>query len=152
MKGDRIRYRSGYKYQLVNDYRVQLKFVRPEVNILTEFIEFDVTGYLFIKHGYAWDGPSNPIYRFLPNFILKFLLKHFMRGSLVHDVLAQLCRDGYLSCDKCYTFMNKELEEICLEDGMTKARASVVFFFVENSGGAWAKLGSDGGKPLFEAP
>lgn len=56
MTGDRIRYRSGYKYQLVNDYRVQTSIL-PGFDIETEFVELDCSGMLTIRHGYAWDGP-----------------------------------------------------------------------------------------------
>ena len=142
MKGDRIRYRSGYKYQLVNDYRVQLIHIRPDSDIVTEFLELDRTGLLLIKHGYAWDGPSGPT----------FDTKNFMRGSLVHDALAQLVRDGYLDKDKFFTLMNKELKDICIEDGMSCIRAAWVFAAVEYCGDSWCKPGSDGGKRLITAP
>lgn len=142
MKGDRIRYRSGYKYQLVNDYRVQLIYIRPDADIVTEFLELDRTGFLLIKHGYAWDGPSGPTLD----------TKNFMRGSLVHDALAQLVRDGYLDKDRFFTLMNKELKDICIEDGMSLLRAAWVFAAVEYCGDGWCKPGSDGGKRLITAP
>lgn len=151
MRGDRIRYKTGYRYQLVTDYHVQLSHVRPEIDIITEYIDLDRTGVLTIRHMYAWDGPSNPIYRFLPRFILYLMLKRFMRGSLVHDVLAQLMRDGYLNSGY-FTNINKELKTICIEDGMRRIRAAAVFIGVEYLGGKkWTQWG-DGGKHLREAP
>lgn len=139
---DRIRYRSGYKYQLTNDYRTQLALVRTESDITTEFIELTRDGLLWIKHGYAWDGPSGPTVD-TPNF---------MRGSLVHDALAQLMRDGYIGTDQ-FTNVNRELQRICIEDGMSRIRAAWVFMGVEHCGKKdWCSPGSDGGKPLMEAP
>ncbi|MCU0589897.1 MAG: hypothetical protein MUC33_01265 [Desulfobacterales bacterium] len=137
----RIRYRCGYKYQLVNDHRAQLAHVRPEFDIVTEFIELTVDGLLWIKHGYAWDGPSGPTVD-TPNF---------MRGSLVHDALAQLMRDGYIGTDQ-FTAMNRELRDICIEAGMSCIRAAWVFAGVEYCGNGWCRPGSDGGRKLMEAP
>ena len=141
MIGDRIRYRSGFKYQLVNDYRVRVD-IFPDYDILTEFIELDRSGALTIRHGYAWDGPSGPT----------FDSSSFMRGSLVHDALAQLIRDAYLDIEKWFTPINQELRKICIEDGMWSIRAWWVFIGVEYLGGkSWVRWG-DGGKRLCEAP
>ena len=141
MKGDRIRYRAGYKYQLVNDYRVQTNIL-PGYDIEAEFVQLDRTGVLTIRHGYAWDGPSGPT----------FDSANFMRGSLVHDALAGLLRDAYLERDKWCTAINRELRRICIEDGMSRIGAWAVFVGVEYLGGrSWVRWG-DGGKPLCEAP
>ena len=77
-----IKYRSGYKYQLVEEYQVKVS-VAPADNIKTDFIELSTEGMLVIKKGYAWDGPSGPTIDTL----------NFMHGSLVHDVLYQLLRN-----------------------------------------------------------
>lgn len=141
MIGGRIRYRCGYKYQLVNDYRVRVDIL-PDCDIETEFVQLTISGVLTIRHGYAWDGPSGPT----------FDTKNFMRGSLVHDALAGLLRDSYLERDKWFTAINRELKKICIEDGMSRIRAAWVFAGVEYLGGrAWVKWG-DGGKQLCEAP
>jgi hypothetical protein len=141
MKGDRIRYRSGYKYQLVNDYRVQTS-IMPGFDIETEFVELDRSGVLTIRHGYAWDGPSGPT----------FDTSNFMRGSLVHDALAGLMRDFYISRGAWFTAINRELQKICIEDGMWRLRAAWVFIGVEYLGGkSWVQWG-DGGKKLCDAP
>ena len=141
MTGDRIRYRRGYKYQLVNDYRVQTD-IRPDYDVETEFVQLDRAGALTIRHGYAWDGASGPTLD----------TANFMRGSLVHDALAGLMRDGYLERSTWFTPVNRELRKICIEDGMWRIRAVWVFIGVEYLGGkSWAKWG-DGGKRLCEAP
>ena len=141
MKGDRIRYRRGYKYQLVNDYRVQTD-IRPDYDIETEFVQLDRVGVLTIRHGYAWDGPSGPT----------FDTANFMRGSLVHDALAGLLRDAYLERSVWFTPINRELQKICIEDGMWRIRAWWVFVGVEYCGGrSWVRWG-DGGKKMRDAP
>ena len=141
MTGDRIRYRSGYKYQLVADYRVRVDIV-PDYDIETEFVQLDRSGVLTIRHGYAWDGPSGPTVD----------TKTFMRGSLVHDALSGLLRDAYLERDKWFTAVNRELRKICLEDGMWRFRVWCIYIGVQYLGGkSWVKWG-DGGKPLIDAP
>ena len=141
MTGDRIRYRRGYKYQLVNDYRVQTS-IMPGSDIETEFVQLDRSGVLTIRHAYAWDGPSGPT----------FDSANFMRGSLVHDALAGLMRDGYIERCTWFTPFNRELQKICIEDGMWRLRAWCVFIGVEYLGGrSWVQWG-DAGKKLCEAP
>jgi hypothetical protein len=151
MQGDRIRYRSGYRFQLVNDYRVQTSIL-PGFDVETEFVELNCAGILTIRHGYAWDGPSDPIIWFMPKFIRKYLLRKFMRGSLVHDALAGLMRDYYIGRFAWFTAINRELKKICIEDGMWRVRAWAIFVGVEHLGGkSWVKWGG-GGKELCDAP
>ena len=138
MTGERIRYRRGYKYQLVNDYRVQTNIL-PGHDIECEFVQLDRAGVLTIRHGYAWDGPSGPTID----------TPDFMRGSLVHDVLYQLIRDGYLG-QHFRDDADSELKRICLEDGMPEARANYVYWGVRIGGGS--AVYGNGGKPLRDAP
>ncbi len=112
MTGPRIRYRSGYKYQLVEECSVTVSVV-PSADIETPFIDLDANGVLVIKRGYAWDGPSGPTID----------TKNFMRGSLVHDALYQLMRQEHLSKDKWRAEADLELKRICVEDGMSWLRA-----------------------------
>lgn len=106
-----IKYRSGYKYQLVEEYQVKVSVI-PKDNIKTDYIELDTEGMLIIKKGYAWDGPSGPTWD-TPNF---------MRGSLVHDALYQLLRYELLE-QEWRDEADEELRRICREDGMSKIRA-----------------------------
>lgn len=139
MKGDRIRYKTGYKYQLVNDYVVGT-LIRPSVDIETEFIQLNRSGVLTIRHGYAWDGPSGPTIDTL----------NFMRGSLVHDALYQLIRDGYIEKERWRDVADRELQKICIEDGMSCLRAEWVYQAVKYCG--HKSCCGDGGKKLTEAP
>jgi hypothetical protein len=140
MTGDRIKYQKGYKYQLVDDYSVQTR-IRPETDIITEFITLSCDGVLWIRHGYAWDGASGPTVD----------TDNSIRASLVHDALYQLMRLGCLG-QHWRQAADEELREICIEDGMCKLRASVWFCAVRAVAAGSAAVGSDGGKPVLVAP
>jgi len=135
---NKIRYRSGYKYQLVENYSVEVN-IRPVEPIDMDYIALTADGLLTVKKSYAWDGPSGPT----------FDTKNFMRGSLVHDALYQLMRDGYLPA----TFREQadlELHRICREDGMSKFRAWYVLLGVRK--GAGFAVTPESRKPVLEAP
>jgi hypothetical protein len=133
-----IKYKSGYKYQLVEEYQVKVSVI-PIDNIKTDYIELDTEGMLIIKKGYAWDGPSGPTWD-TPNF---------MRGSLVHDALYQLLRNEFLEQKWRYE-ADEELRRICREDGMSKIRAWWVYKAVRLGGGPAASSYSR--KEIHKAP
>jgi len=124
MPQSQIEYRSGYKYQLAKDYRVKVSVV-PVQDIDTDYIGLSASGILFIKKGYAWDGPSGPTVD----------TKNFMRGSLVHDALYQLMRTRHLSKTRWRAVADLELKRMCLEDGMSRLRAAWVHRGVRLGGG-----------------
>lgn len=107
---DNIYYRKGYEYQLEKDFVMFVGF--GGVHGGNDFVWLTPTGYLTIKRGYAWDGPSGPTIH-TPNFL---------RGSLVHDALYQLIRLGVLSIDD-RPEVDNILKEIIKEDGMNSLRA-----------------------------
>lgn len=111
MAKHRIYYREGYEYQLAADYSIVVGIIPPR-NIKTQFIELYVTGLLIIRSGYAWDGPSGPVLD----------TPSAMRGSLVHDALSQLMREGLLS-EENKRLADEEYKRLCLEDGMWRLRA-----------------------------
>jgi hypothetical protein len=116
-----IKYRSGYKYQLAEQYR---QFIGIDAGpIESEFISVS-DGMLVIKSGYAWDGPSGPVID----------TKNLMRGSLVHDALYQLIREGHLTEDY-KEFADRQLQQICREDGMSRLQALLVYQAVKRFGG-----------------
>lgn len=111
-----IKYCSGYKYQLVEDY---FHILPPDFDKIKSF-DFGFLNWnpsiLMIRKGYAWDGASG----------IAIDTKDFMRGSLVHDALYQCMRQGLIKInykDAC----DKELERILLEDKMASFRASYVY-------------------------
>jgi len=130
-----IWYRSGYKYQLAKDYVTTVAIVGRTAT--SAFIALAEDGQLQIVRGYAWDGPSGPAVD----------TKNFMRGSLVHDALYQLMREGLLSPDY-RAVADRELKRICLEDGMSRLRAWWVYTAVKSFGGpsSWVET------PIETAP
>jgi len=133
-----IKYKSGYKYQLVESYytRVDIKILKP---ISLNYIALGIDGNLLIKKGYCWDGPSGPTID----------TKNFMRGSLIHDALYQLMREGLLG-PAWRRKADKELRKACLEDGMSKIRAWCVYYSVRK----FAAFAADpkNKKPVLTAP
>ena len=112
-----IYYISGYKYQLAKHYVHELPFA-INVNVDTPFLKLASIGNILqCRYGYAWDGPSGPT----------FDTPAFMRGSLVHDALYQLIRQGYLPEDPYRRLADEELYRICREDGMGWIRAQYVY-------------------------
>jgi hypothetical protein len=110
---------TGYKYQMMYDYAIKihlkrLKRIRPKV---AKFLSLSHHGVLTIKMYYAWDGPSGPTID----------TRDFMRGSLVHDALYQLMREGVLDYKVHRKRADEILRELCLEDGMCAFRAWYVY-------------------------
>jgi hypothetical protein len=136
-----IIYKPGYKYQLEEDYAIQLpKELWPDslLDIYDTYFILGIDGTLTIKAGYAWDGPSGPT----------FDTKNFMRGSLVHDVLYQAMKTGYLPAT-CRKAADELLRQICLEDGMSSVRAWWVYQGVRFGGGNYVTTPE---KPALSAP
>lgn len=111
MKGDKIKFTDGYKYQLAEDYSLQT--IITGYSIDTDFIRLTPYGLLIIKKGYAWDGASGPTWDTPSTF----------RGSLIHDALYQLMRLE-LIWQSNRIVADALLRDICIEDGMWKWRAN----------------------------
>ena len=124
---EQIKYRNGYKYQLAEDYQTRIG-IKPEQFILTPWIRLDIDGMISIVAGYAWDGPSGPTLDTADS----------MRGSLVHDALYQLMREGHLDAKTHRRAADRELWRICVEDGMLKPRADVWYAAVRLAAGNMA--------------
>jgi len=119
-----ITYRSGYKYQLRNTYKISTGII-PPYELTTRYLTLGTDGKLTIKAGYAWDGASGPAID----------TQNFMRGSLVHDALYQLMEDKHLSHDHMEA-IDRLLQKLCIEDGMSKMRAWWVYQGVKYGGKA----------------
>lgn len=137
MKGDKIKYTTGYKYQLAEDYSLQTTITG--YGIISDYICLDVVGMLTIKKGYAWDGASGPTID----------TKSTFRGSLVHDALYQLMREDLIGQHNrivadCY------LRDICIEDGMWKWRANLWYAGVRKLAMSCANAESD--RKILTAP
>ena len=95
-----MKYRDGYKYQLVEDLVLQTA-ISPERDITTYFIDLTTSGLLTVRRGYAWDGPSGPTYDSLNS----------MTPSCYHDAMYQLMRLGLLP-RVCRSKVDYEFEEM----------------------------------------
>ncbi|MBE9542386.1 MAG: DUF1353 domain-containing protein [Proteobacteria bacterium] len=136
-----ISYKKGYKYQLVDEYSVDVP-IKPENDIFSDSDYIDLTseGNLVIKKGYAWDGPSGPTIDTL----------NFMRGSLVHDALYQLMREEKLDLSIHREPADRLLQTICKEDGMSSIRAWWVYKGLRVGGDPAAN--PDNIRPVEKAP
>ncbi|WP_373079952.1 DUF1353 domain-containing protein [Zhongshania sp.] len=91
--------------------------IQPKEDIATEFINLDTLGNLFVKSGYAWDGPSGPVPDTDEN----------MRASLVHDALYQLMRHDFISARTHRKPADKLFKKMCKEDGVSNLAASTYY-------------------------
>lgn len=146
MKGDKIKYKGGYKYQLSEDYILRANdpvyktiaaylkekkliltdatvAIIPDKPIVTQFLELDMQGNFLWRGGYAWDGASGPTVDTLS----------IMRGSLVHDGGYQLLREGLISMRYRLIF-DCLLRYILIEDGAFKVRAWYWYIGVRKGG------------------
>jgi len=130
-----MKYRAGYKYQLYSKFTTTVDL---EENVNSAYINMS-GGRLTIKSGYAWDGPSGPA----------FDTSNFMRGSLVHDVLYQLMREGLLP-RTARKYADQLLRQMCREDGMSWVRAWWVYRGVR----MFARRASlpSNSRPIMQAP
>ena len=121
-----IKYKAdSYKYQLQEDYQIQVSII-PPYNISTRFFALNEKGIMTIKAGYAWDGATG-----IPD------RKSVMRGALVHDVLYQMIREGYL--DKTYREVaDATLYRLCLLDGTNEIWAWTIYHGVRLLGDPFA--------------
>ena len=133
-----IAYKGGYRYQLQQDLTCPTP-IRPPALIRTAFIELTAEGRLTIRAGYAWDGPSGPV----------FHTRSFMRPSLIHDAVCQLIGEGHLS-PAHQRAADQLLFEHCREDGMNRVRAAYVYFAVRLFRGPLARIQPE--NPVRHAP
>ena len=126
----RIKYRDGYKYQLDEDFEIQTEIY--DYDIETEYATLSKKGLLHVFRGYAWDGPSGPTFDRNTN----------MRGSLPHDVLYQMIRQGLLPIDTRF-IADGLLKHCWIEDGMWEWLAAAETAAVQ-------KFGIDACRPSAE--
>jgi len=110
-----VYYKSGYKYQTTRDFYLKTD-IHPKEDIETEYIILTKGGNLFIKHGYAWDGPSGPTVDTKTN----------IRPSLPHDALYQLMRMGLLP-QYFRSQVDDLFKKMCKEDDMCYVRRKYFF-------------------------
>lgn len=107
----KYRHLKGYRYELL-EMEVVLTEIK-DLEIQHPLISLWKGGRLFVHPHYAWDGASGPFTQ---------QTKTNKRGSLIHDALYQLMREGLLP-RKYRKYVDQLFKQICLEDGMSKFRA-----------------------------
>ena len=125
-----------YKYRLLQD-KHHSTALRPseDIGVPGDWVRLSASGQLSIRAGYHWDGPSGPTID----------TPSFMRGSLVHDGLYQLLREGLLGerASQLWSHNRKladlELVRICREDGMFWLRRAWVYRSLRWAGAAAAQ-------------
>jgi len=122
-----ILYTDGFKYRLEDT--AYFKTSITGFSGCTEYITIHANGWIEIKAGYCYDGPSGPTID----------TDDSLRGSLLHDALYELMRKGILS-PLCRKSADKELWRILREDGMNRIRADAWYYAVR-------ELGSDNINP-----
>ncbi len=120
---EQITYRSGYKYQLANDYFLA-SGIKPKRDIDTPFVKLALDGTLHIAEGYAWDGPSGPVVDTDRN----------MRASLVHDALYQLIRLRKLTKKDHKDPADRLFQKICVKDGVPRPIAKAYYLGLKLGG------------------
>lgn len=127
---ERIWYRRiGSAYQLAGDAITQTS-LRPAEEIHTDLISLTTGGLLTVRKYYCWDGASVPA--IIPMNARTF--KRIHRGSLYHDALYDLMRQGWLF-EPDREAADNELRRVCLEDGMPEEEAESVWRAVRDYGG-----------------
>lgn len=106
-----ITYTDGYKYRLERAHICYTGITGHKAQV-DGWLYLERDGVLRIREGYCWDGPSGP----------SVDTASFMRGSLVHDALYQLMREGRLPLS-LRGAADDLLQLHCREDGMSWLRA-----------------------------
>lgn len=134
-----ILYRSGYNYQLAENYQIKIA-IRPSADIDHPFIALDRQGNLTVKAGYAWDGTSGPVIDTDNN----------LRASLVHDALYQLIRNRSLSARECKDKADRLFQKLCKEDGVAPPVAQLYYEALKKFGKPATEPKNE--KPVLRAP
>ncbi len=127
-----MKYKKGFLYQLDEDEQYQWDILPLELVAETRWLLLDGDGLLTVRAGYSWDGPSGPVIHTPEN----------MRASLIHDAHYQFIRLGLVhfmyraAADRLY-------KHICIESGMSQARAESHYIALRLFGGAAALVESE---------
>lgn len=134
-------YTDGYRYKTETAFMIKTGII-PIAPGGNDFVKLDVHGLLTISSQYAWDGASGPAINTL----------NFIRGSLVHDALYQLIREGVLTSEQ-RDQADRLLVKLTREDGMSALRCWWVYTAVSLFGGLFMVMKKAEWKvapPLYE--
>lgn len=106
----------NYKYQLREDFEIDLGREFGAETLGNEFIRITPGGSLKIRTMYAWDGPSGPVPDTQAN----------LKASLVHDALYQLMREGRLPFE-LRDWADQLFRELCIRGGVWPSIAAMYY-------------------------
>lgn len=140
----RAHYRPGYKYQFASTFALKLPSYRgPQA--ASEFVAVrkhpEGDHWLWIKEGYAWDGPSGPTID----------TENSLLPSGVHDAAYQMMREGLLP-ETQRPAWDLLFYELLVANGMIRPRAWLWYKTVRPFAGFAAHKGADGGHPVKSTP
>ncbi len=134
---------KGYKYKLEEDQKTLVNIPEESWN---DYISLD-QGILIIKKGYAWDGSSIPLKKYI-GWLWNFD-KYCRIASLVHDALCQLMRERLLSKDyKEYT--DKLYRKMCIGGGMRIKTAERRYRYLRKHGDTYIEKEEHPRDEIFE--
>jgi len=114
-----MRFMGGFKYRLEEEFIIKTRIRVSRIADDKNFLRLEYNGWLIIRKGYSWDGPSGPT----------FDSDDFMIGSLVHDALYQLIREKLIERN-WKRQADLELYDLCRRSGMPYLRAQYVYWGV----------------------
>jgi len=123
-----------YKYRMLKAIPLQTWIARCPVQ--AEYFSLTPKGILTVNKKYCWDGASGPT----------FDTSDSMRGSLFHDVLYQMLREGQLldgkyvpaEHDRLRKIADQIIYRLCRADGMPWIRAQLWYWGIRWKGGEHA--------------
>jgi len=121
-----MKYKKGYKYQLVADEVFKTDIIGYSID--TPFIRLTLAGILTAKFGYAWNGAN-----VIPDS------KGVLRGSCGHDAGYQLISEGLLPFTE-RIYVDELLKTCCIEDGVGIEYASMIYQVVRIFGEKFATM------------
>lgn len=132
-----MKYRTGYKYQLLEPFSMKVPFVASRLFTAPRgWVAFQENE-IRIAPGYAWDGASGPTWD-SPNVLVP---------SLVHDAFYQLLRESDLP-DHYRAKADALLRDMMIERGASRIRAWAWYWAVRKFAGPSATSAH----PVLEAP
>lgn len=128
-----------YKYELVEDYSIQLDFKPPnEMDIVTDWFCWWSDGRVLLKAGYRWDGVSGPMIDTINTMI----------PGCLHDFGYQGLRERCFpqSYKRLFDLMFQKLMKICSKSkkfgkAWNWIRAKYAYLGVKTFGGFFCKPG-----------
>jgi hypothetical protein len=121
-----MKYKRGYKYQLVADEVFKTKIIGYSID--TPFVRLTLIGILTARHGYAWNGAN-----VIPDS------KEVLRGSCGHDAGYQLIQEGLLPFTE-RIYIDELLRTCCLEDGAGTEYSNMIYQAVRIFGEKFASI------------